>query len=132
MISDAQKKALTTAALAAREQAYAPYSHYRVGAAILLPDGEIVSGANVENSSYGLSNCAERSAVYTAVSQGARKISAVAIATENAGSPCGACRQVLVEFGGDIPVLLVDAHGQGRETTLYTLLPDHFGPEHLV
>ena len=132
MLSDTQKEALIAAALAAREHAYAPYSHYRVGAAILLPDGEIVSGANVENASYGLSNCAERSAVFTAVSKGAREILAVAVATENAGSPCGACRQVLAEFGGDIPVLLVDAHGKGRETTLYALLPDHFGPQHLL
>lgn len=132
MVSETQKDALVAAAQVAREHAYAPYSRYRVGAAILLPDGEIVSGANVENASYGLSNCAERSAVFTAVSQGAREILAVAVATENAGSPCGACRQVLAEFGGDIPVLLVDAAGRARETTLYALLPDHFGPEHLV
>ncbi len=132
MVTDTQKKALIAAAVAARENAYAPYSRYRVGAAILVPGGEIVTGANVENASYGLSNCAERSAVFTAVSRGAREILAVAVATENAGSPCGACRQVLAEFGADIPVLLVDATGAGRETTLYTLLPDHFGPEHLV
>lgn len=132
MVSEEQKTKLVAAAMLAREHAYAPYSKYRVGAAILLPDGEIVSGANVENASYGLSNCAERSAVFTAVSKGAREILAVAIATENAGSPCGACRQVLAEFGGDMPVLLVDAEGRTRETTLYTLLPDHFGPEHLV
>jgi cytidine deaminase len=132
VVSEKQKADLVAAAIAAREHAYAPYSHYRVGAAILLPDGQIVRGANVENASYGLSNCAERSAVFTAVSSGAREILAVAVATENAGSPCGACRQVLAEFGGDMPVLLVDAEGHTRETTLYTLLPDHFGPEHLI
>jgi cytidine deaminase len=132
MVTEAQKADLVAAAIRAREHAYAPYSNYRVGAAILLPEGEIVSGANVENASYGLTNCAERSAVYTAVSRGARALLAVAVATENAGSPCGACRQVLVEFAGDVPVLLVDGAGSTRETTLYQLLPDHFGPDSLV
>ena len=76
--------------------------------------------------------CAERTAVFKAVSEGQQKILAVAVATENAGSPCGACRQVLTEFAGDVPVFLVDHEGNGRDTTLYALLPDHFGPEHLT
>lgn len=131
MITPEQRTALIDAAVTARASAYAPYSNYAVGAALLMANGRIVTGVNVENSSYGLSNCAERTAVFKAVSEGERRILAVAVATENAGSPCGACRQVLTEFAGDVPVYLVNAQGQGRETTLYQLLPDHFGPEHL-
>ena len=131
MVTEKQKAELIEAACAIRAFSYAPYSNYRVGAAILLPDGRIISGVNVENASYGLSNCAERTAVFKAVTDGYKEVLAVAICTENGGSPCGACRQVLVEFGGDIPVLLSDASGKVRETTLYALLPDHFGPEHL-
>ena len=131
MISDTTRDELIQAAIAAREQAYAPYSGYKVGAAILVENGRIVTGCNVENVSYGLTNCAERTAVFKAVSEGHRKIDAIVVATGNAGSPCGACRQVLVEFAGDVPVWLVDTDGNGRQTTLYKLLPDHFGPEHL-
>jgi len=131
MISEATRDELIQAAIAAREQAYVPYSTYKVGAALLVENGRIVTGCNVENVSYGLTNCAERTAVFKAVSEGHRKIDAVVVVTSNAGSPCGACRQVLAEFAGDVPVWLVDTDGNGRETTLYTLLPDHFGPEHL-
>lgn len=131
MVREAQKKELIQAAIEARERAYAPYSNYLVGAAILVDDGRIFTGVNVENASYGLTICAERTAVFKAVSEGYQKIHAVVVATENAGSPCGACRQVLAEFAGDVPVWLVNDSGNGRETTLYTLLPDHFGPEHL-
>ncbi len=131
MITEVQKKALIQAACEAREQAYAPYSNYQVGAAILVGNGRIVTGCNVENASYGLSNCAERTAVFKAVSEGERELLAVAVCTENGGSPCGACRQVLTEFGADVPVWLTDIQGNVRETTLYALLPDHFGPEHL-
>ncbi len=123
---------LIEAARAARTQAYAPYSHYTVGAAILAEDGHIYSGVNVENASYGLTICAERNAVFQMVTAGGRHILAAAVSTSNGGSPCGACRQVLVEFAADIPVWLVDDAGRVVETTLYTLLPDHFGPQHLV
>jgi cytidine deaminase len=129
MITEKQKFELLAAACTVRANSYAPYSNYRVGAAILLPDGRIIAGVNVENASYGLSNCAERTAIYQAVTEGYKEILAIAICTENGGSPCGACRQVLVEFAGDIPVLLSDAAGEVQETTLYTLLPAHFGPE---
>lgn len=128
----AQRETLIKAACAARQAAYAPYSNYQVGAALLVAGGEIITGCNVENAAYGSSMCAERTAVFKAVSQGHRQILAVAVCTENAGSPCGACRQVLVEFAGDVPVYLVDAAGNGRDTTLHALLPDHFGPEHLT
>lgn len=132
MITKAQREALIAAACTARGAAYAPYSNYQVGAALLVEGGEIITGCNVENAAYGSSMCAERTAVFKAVSQGYRQIVAVAVCTENAGSPCGACRQVLVEFAGDVPVYLVDAAGNGRDTTLHALLPDHFGPEHLT
>ena len=132
MISKEQRESLVEAAILVRKQAYAPYSNYQVGAALLMEDGSIITGVNVENASYGLAICAERTAVGQAIAAGYRKILAVAVATDNAGSPCGACRQVLTEFAGDVPVYLVDAAGNGRDTTLYTLLPDHFGPEHLT
>jgi cytidine deaminase len=131
MVTEEQKKALLEAACQIRDRAYAPYSHYKVGAAILTDDGRIFSGVNVENAAYGLANCAERTAVFSAITTGAKRLLAVAVCTANAGSPCGACRQVLVEFAGDIPVYLSDTAGNVRETTLYALLPDHFGPEHL-
>ena len=133
MITDEHRKALIEAACEVRRFAYAPYSKYTVGAAILTDDGHIVTGANVEIASYGLTNCAERSAVFTAVSTGVRRILAVAVCTKNAGTPCGACRQVLSEFvDNDVPILLSDDQGRVRETTLFTLLPEHFGPGHLV
>lgn len=131
MITAEQRDALIAAARAVRAHAYAPYSHYCVGAAILAANGQIYTGVNVENASYGLTICAERSAVFKMVSEGEQTILAAAVATSNGGSPCGACRQVLVQFAGDVPVWLVDEAGQAQERTLYALLPDHFGPEHL-
>jgi cytidine deaminase len=131
MVTEKQKQALMAAACAAREQAYAPYSQYKVGAAILVEDGQVFTGVNVENASYGLSICAERTAVFKAVSEGAREILAVAICTANAGSPCGACRQVLAEFGGDIPVWYGDPAGTVKESTLRRLIPDCFDPQDL-
>ena len=124
--------ALVEAACAARENAYAPYSNYKVGAAILVADGQIITGINIENVSYGLAVCAERTAIYNAVSAGIMDIKAIAICTSNAGSPCGACRQVLAEFAGDIPVIMTDTDGYTTETTLHTLLPECFTPGHLL
>ena len=132
LVENEQREALFVAARLARLHAYAPYSHYPVSAAILAEDGRIFTGVNVENASYGLTVCAERIAVFKAASEGVRRILAAVVITENGGSPCGACRQVLSEFAGDIPVWLGDAQGNMRQTTLYTLLPDHFGPEHLT
>lgn len=131
MVTDEQREALLKAACEARAKAYAPYSNYQVGAAVLTEDGRIFTGVNVENASYGLTICAERSAISSAVSAGERRILAVVVCTENAGSPCGACRQVLLEFAGDIPVWLSDEKGNVRQTNLHSLLPDFFGPEHL-
>ena len=126
------KQELVKAAQEALHQAYAPYSGYRVGAAILA-GREVFKGVNIENASYGLTICAERSAVAAAISSGARQIQGVAIAVEKgAPSPCGACRQVLREFGTDFPVYLVTGDGSVRETTIQNLLPDSFGPEFLT
>lgn len=132
MISDTQKAALVEAACAARENAYAPYSNYKVGAAILVADGQIITGINIENVSYGLTVCAERTAIYNAISAGIKEIKAIAVCTSNAVSPCGACRQVLAEFAGDIPVIMTDPHGYTTESTLHTLLPECFTPGHLL
>lgn len=130
-ITPEQKEALLDAACAARAHSYAPYSRYAVGAALLTEDGTLFSGVNVENAVLGLTICAERNAIFQMVAQGHRRIRAVAVCTGNGGSPCGSCRQVMVEFAGDIPIYLTDTAGNVRETTLYALLPDHFGPEHL-
>ena len=128
MIEPRIRQQLIDAALAARGRAYAPYSKFLVGAAVLAEDGVITTGANVENASYGLTICAERVAVSAAVSAGARSLAAVAVVTSGGASPCGACRQVLAEFGSGMDVVLVDADDPTniRTTTLDQLLPEQF------
>lgn len=124
-----QKRALIEAALRAREAAYAPYSNYHVGAAILDDTGKTWTGCNVENASYGLSMCAERTAIFQMVAAGSRRIAAVAVATANGGTPCGACRQVLAEFAEDlssVPVLCSTQDGPVSEFALSDLLPEAF------
>jgi cytidine deaminase len=118
-------------ALAARQYAYAPYSNYQVGAALLAADGAVISGCNVENASYGATICAERVALTTAIAQGKRDFLALAVATENAGSPCGICRQVMAELGPGMTVYISDATGRYRTTTVARLLPDAFAPSDL-
>ena len=98
---------LVQAAIAVRNQAYAPYSNFRVGAALVTPEGKLFVGCNVENASYGLAICAERAAICAAVAAGQQQFAGLAVASSGGVTPCGACRQVLVEFG-DMPVLLVD------------------------
>lgn len=125
---------LERAARAAAKRAYAPYSKFRVGAAILGASGKIHSGCNVENASYGLTSCAERNAIFAAVAAGERAIQAVAIYTPTADptAPCGACRQVIREFGpGALVISVCDGKGR-KETTLGQLLPGSFGPEDLT
>ena len=119
---------LTGAAVAIREFAHAPYSHFQVGAAVLTDSGEVFTGCNVENASYGLTICAERAAVCAAVSAGHKKLLAIAVATAGGHAPCGACRQVLSEFGPSMEILLVDADdpSQVRTTSLDKLLPEQF------
>lgn len=132
-ISPEDQKDLIRLAQDAYQKAYAPYSHYPVGAATLWASGKIYTGCNVENASFGLTICAERNSIFQAVARGERKLKAVAIAvpTENFPSPCGACRQVLREFAEDCSVILVNGKGNTQITGLKTLLPDSFGPEYL-
>jgi cytidine deaminase len=125
-MGDWSRKELVAQAMRARERAYAPYSNYKVGAALLSASGRVYTGCNVENAVYPLCTCAERTAVVRAVSEGEREFVALAVATENGGSPCGSCRQILREFGLDIVVLIADAAGAYRETTVAELLPDSF------
>ena len=124
---------LTAAALAVRPRAHAPYSKFQVGAAILTASGEIFAGCNVENASYGLTICAERVAVGTAVAAGHKEIVAVAVVSSGGHSPCGACRQVLSEFGPAMEVILIDADDptRTRTTTLAALLPEQFSSDAL-
>lgn len=121
-------KNLIAKARQVREYAYAPYSGYQVGAAILTQNGNIHTGVNVENAAYSDTMCAERVAVFNAVTAGEQAFDTLVVATRNGGTPCGSCRQVLSEFGLDIRVLLVDDEGEiRRETTVRELLPGAFG-----
>ena len=132
MITDESRQKLIDSSLAARHWAYAPYSNYQVGAALLTSSGKIYDGVNVENAAYPTSICAERVAVFKAVSEGERKFTTLAVASNNGGTPCGACRQVLSEFGQDIKVLIVNGEGVvEQETTIAELLPGAFGPQDL-
>ena len=126
------REELVTRAAQAREKAYAPYSGYDVGAALLAKSGRIYTGCNVENAVYPLSTCAERVAVVKAVSEGEREFVALAVSSRNGGAPCGGCRQTLREFGADIIVLIADATGNYRETTVAELLPDSFSASDLA
>lgn len=121
---------LFSAACAARENAYAPYSRYRVGAALLTSDGRVVGGANVENASYGLCHCAERNAIGTAVAEGVRRFEALVVVTQSSppAMPCGMCRQVLSEFPPSFPVRAYALDGMFVETEVAALLPHAFGP----
>ena len=122
---------LALARLAMR-RSYSPYSRYPVGACLLAADGRVFQGCNIENASFGLTNCAERTAMFKAVCEGVREFSAIAIAAQNAAPyPCGACRQVLNEFAPDIRVLITWGDGQVEKTTLAQLLPNSFGPKDL-
>lgn len=127
-----QEAELADRAGQARQWAYAPYSNYRVGAALLTASGKVYDGVNVENAAYGSAICAERTAVVKAVSEGERDFVAIAVSTDGGGSPCGACRQVLAEFGVETVVLLVNSAGAiTHRTTLKALLPLAFGPDEL-
>ncbi len=127
------KRELIDRARLARRRAYAPYSGYNVGAAVLTSSGRIYTGVNVENAAYPNGTCAERSAAFHAVGRGERSFVAVAVVTQNGGAPCGACRQVLSEFGPEMIVLIADGDGRlVRQLKLSQLLPYAFGPRHLV
>jgi cytidine deaminase len=131
-ITQEDKAELVQRALDARKYAYAPYSNYAVSAALQTESGDIFHGVNVENASYPLSICAERTAVFKSVSQGHKTFKAIVVASDNGGSPCGACRQVLSEFGLETQVILVNGTGEiTLETTVGGLLPEAFRPEDL-
>lgn len=121
---------LIAAARLAREQAYVPYSRFPVGAALLAEDGRLYTGCNIENASFGLTNCAERTAIFKMVSDGRRRFTAIAVVgdTEGPCSPCGACRQVMSEFGPDARVILTNMKGDMVVTSVRELLPGAFTP----
>jgi cytidine deaminase len=126
-ITDADRRALIDLANEARRRAYAPYSLYPVGAALRTKTGRIFTGCNIENAAYPTSICAERVAVYKAVSEGEMDLEVIAVVTPNGGTPCGSCRQVMVEFNPDMLVLVADGEGRlVQETTVAGLLPGAF------
>lgn len=133
MLNKAQREELVAAAKKAQGNAYAPYSKYHVGAALLTSSGAIYLGSNVENAAYPDSICAERVAVFKAVSEGQREFQAVAVVTRDGGTPCGSCRQVLAEFSPGALVLVANQAGEViREGTVADLLPGAFGPKNLI
>lgn len=132
MLTDNQREHLIQIAIHTRQWAYAPYSNYPVGAALLTTSGKIYEGVNVESAAYPTTMCAERVAVFKAVSEGEREFEAIAVVTRNGGFPCGSCRQVLAEFGQGTIVLIADESGQLlHETRVRELLPSAFGPKDL-
>jgi len=126
-------KKLKAAAIKASKKAYAPYSKFKVGAAILTSSGKIISGCNVENASYGLCMCAERNAINSMVASGERRLNCVVVytPTQKATAPCGACRQVISEFGSQVRVISVCKSKQIIDTSIKSLLPEAFGPRDL-
>ncbi len=127
-----EKQTLIDLANTARQRAYAPYSNYPVGSSLRTKSGRIFTGVNVENASYPQTMCAERVAIFKAVSEGEKDFEVITVVTNNGGSPCGGCRQVMAEFGLDTIVLLADGNGKlVKQTTVRELLPDAFTPEKL-
>jgi len=127
-----EKQALIDLANAARERAYVPYSHYAVGSSLRTKSGRLFTGVNVENAAYPQTMCAERVAIFKAVSEGEKEFEVITVVTDNGGSPCGGCRQVMAEFGLDTIVILADGQGNiVKEMTVKELLPGAFTPEHL-
>lgn len=135
-----ESRELVRMAIAARENAYTPYSHFKVGAALLAKDGRVFTGCNIECASYSPTNCAERTALFKAVSEGAREFSAIAVVGWKEGekctsfaAPCGVCRQMLFEFcGPDMPVIMAKSEEDTLVMTLGELLPVGFGPDNLL
>jgi cytidine deaminase len=127
-----EKQALIDLANTARQRAYVPYSNYPVGSSLRTKTGRIFTGVNVENASYPQTMCAERVAIFKAISEGEREFEVITVVTNNGGSPCGGCRQVMAEFGLDTIVLMADGNGKlVKQTTVRELLPEAFTPEHL-
>lgn len=127
-------KKLIKEAEKARKKAYTPYSKFKVGAAVLCADGKIFTGCNIENASFGLAVCAERVAIFKAISEGSTKFEAIAVIsdTDKPCSPCGACRQVISEFGKDIPLIMANLKGDFKIKKIKELLPEAFGKNDLL
>jgi cytidine deaminase len=133
MLNDTQRTDLIANAKKARLTAYAPYSKYSVGAALLTKSGKVYLGANVENAAYPTTICAERVAIFKAVTEGEREFSAIAVVTHDGGTPCGSCRQVLAEFALEALVIVAKESGEVvSESPLHELLPGAFGPKNLI
>ncbi len=131
-LSQQEKQSLIDLANTARQRAYVPYSKYRVGSSLRTKTGRIFTGVNVENAAYPQTMCAERIAIFKAVSEGEMDFEVITVVTDNGGSPCGGCRQVMAEFGLDTIVLMANGDGHiVKETTVKELLPEAFTPEHL-
>ena len=132
-LTDEERRSLIDLANEARRRAYVPYSNYPVGAALRTKSGRLFTGCNIENAAYPTSMCAERVAIFKAVSEGEKEIEVIAVTTPNGGAPCGGCRQVMAEFGLDTFVLIADGEGRlVRETTVAGLLPGAFMPKDLL
>ena len=127
-------KTLVRRARAARKHSYSPYSHFRVGAALLSKSGKVYTGCNIEISTYALTICAERTAIFKAVSEGHKIFTALAIATDENGFtfPCGACRQVIMDLAGDIDIIVSNKNGDISVVNMTDLLPHPFGPKNLM
>jgi cytidine deaminase len=131
-LTNQEKQALVDLANTARQRAYAPYSNYPVGAALRTKTGRIFTGVNIENAAYPQTMCAERVAIFKAVSEGEKEFEVISVVTDNGGSPCGGCRQVLAEFGLDTIVLMADGSGKLlKETSVKELLPEAFTSDQL-
>lgn len=132
MIKKEEQQALIDLANEARRRAYVPYSNYPVGAALRTKNGRLYTGVNIENAAYPQTMCAERVAMFKAVSEGETEFEVIAVVTNNGGSPCGGCRQVMAEFGLDTLVLIADGEGTLQKVmTVSELLPEAFIPKHL-
>ena len=131
-LTNEERQALIDLANTARQRAYVPYSNYPVGSALRTKTGRIYTGVNVENAAYPQTMCAERVAIFKAISDGEKEFEVISVVTDNGGSPCGGCRQVMAEFALDMIVLMADGDGKLiKETTVKELLPEAFTPEHL-
>ena len=131
-LTNEERQALIDLGNTARQRAYVPYSNYAVGSALRTKTGRIYTGVNVENAAYPHTMCAERVAIFKAISDGEKEFEVISVVTDNGGSPCGGCRQVMAEFALDMIVLMADGNGKLiKETTVKELLPDAFTPKHL-
>jgi cytidine deaminase len=132
-LTDTERQSLIELASEARKRAYVPYSKYPVGAAVRTKSGRVFTGVNIENAAYPQTMCAERVAIFKAISEGELEFDMIAVVTNNGGSPCGGCRQVMAEFGLDTIVLIADGNGVlQKEMTVAEILPEAFTPKHLL